>query len=80
MANAWPDHWTRIEVPVPQEYYHGSEIVDKWIEKNLYGRWGMIERTQRRGENLLIICFEFENDALMFKLLGGHEAWEEDED
>ena len=74
--HSWPNHWTRTEIEIKDKYYLDTLPLIDWIEENLSGRWGMLQRStpNKSKEFIVMLCFEFENDALMFKLLGGHEV------
>lgn len=84
VAHAWHSSWTRIEIDLP-EVWSAPEKVVRFINDNIDGgRWGWF--TLQGGEHELaltvtmVICFEIEEDAVMFKLLGGYAAWENDEE
>lgn len=87
VTHQWGKSWTRIEVSVSDMWESPGKIAN-WIEHNLSGgRYGLFytedrdrpaERSWDRNYKL-IIGFEVEDDALMFKLLDGHVAHHEDE-
>jgi hypothetical protein len=74
-----PSHWLRIEVDLTKTLAGQARIekegalglVDSWIEKNMTGKW--ISREIRHG-SAIVVFFEDEHDALMFKLLEGDTA------
>lgn len=90
VKHCWGDSWTRIEIPIP-EIWSAPKNIATWIENNLSeGKFGMFwvedfnnnENSSNThswdGKNYkLIIGFEYENDALLFKLLDGHVAYED---
>ena len=89
VAHQWGRSWTRIEVAIPDMWESPGKI-SAWIEQNLSGgRFGLFYTEDKdRPTNpshtwdrnyKLIIGFEVEDDALMFKLLDGHVAHHEDE-
>lgn len=76
-----PRSWTRVTVILP-DAYHSAKQIEDWIVANLTGRWSSYT-FQRRAldkknhDSAMVIRFEDNNDALMFKLMGGHQAHEE---
>lgn len=90
VSHHWGRDWTRIEFSIP-ETFSVPKVIEEWIENNLdggrYGYFCTIDRspnTNGRSRGPLaykmVIGFEFENDALMFKLLDGHLSFENRED
>lgn len=85
--HAWGKHWTRIQVEIPEQHTAPGKIA-AWIEENLSGGlYGLFYKEDKNNPSesqweknyILIIGFEDENDAIMFKLLDGHKAYEDDE-
>jgi hypothetical protein len=72
----WDQTWARLEINLPDPFQNITKIYG-WIEKNATKRWGAYEyRRPGRKEYNMVIFFEDMNDALFFKLRGGHRAWE----
>lgn len=72
--------WTRVKIFVPDGY--SSKKVEDWIEENLtsaYYCYTYANRTYDKKQNgyTMILRFKENNDALMFKLQGGHQAYQE---
>ena len=88
--HCWGRNWTRIEMLIPDTWDSPTKIAD-WIDSNLsngrYGFFYMKDKCRNNNDNdlafhwndaqVLVIGFENEDDALMFKLLDGHLAHEE---
>ena len=78
----------RKNVPIPYDWERISFHIDdldgmnwllpKWIETNMMGNF-IINTNQvnfyKKYSVLIIIGFEQINDAIMFKLMDGHNAW-----
>lgn len=89
VSHCWGHTWTRIEIPVNSNTFNSIQHVIDWIEENLDGgRFGLFLKDAsplepshhlywEMKEQLLVIGFEEENDAIMFKLLDGHLVLEE---
>lgn len=81
----WPISWTRIEIEIP-DFWEAPGKIEKWVEKNVAeGEWDWFIRQESTAgsswsdSHIMVLGFEKENDALMFKLSGGSEAWETQE-
>jgi hypothetical protein len=74
----WPRHWQRVMITVPRMMDAQNKIFD-WLEQNNRGRYGVYQITGDGRDAKLRIAFENGNDALMFKLRGGHKAYDENE-
>lgn len=75
-----PAHWVRVEFAsdhsVERGLVRGLERVDSWIASNTAGKW--VSHESRYGSTIVVL-FEDDNDALLFKLMGGETAWKEQE-
>lgn len=72
-----PANWMRVEFDV-SDVLNGQrpmDAVDAWIEKTISGNWA--SHLIRHGSTIVVL-FEDENDALLFKLMGGETAWKEE--
>jgi len=70
--------WTRVEFSVP-DAWEANKAVEKWLTENTPGRWATTHYSNPRSKEnsyTMVVRFEDKNDALMFKLRGGHQAWE----
>lgn len=70
--------WTRVRFTIPNGY-DAPQAVSDWLADNTPGRfdvWFYQDPKSRDGEYRMVVNFEDKNDALMFKLRGGHQAWE----
>jgi long-subunit acyl-CoA synthetase (AMP-forming) len=67
-----PAHYTRIEFTVADYMANILQGVNAWIKNNLSGKWSsyMLENTQD-----VVLFFEEDSDAIMFRLLEGDKAW-----
>jgi hypothetical protein len=76
----WPVHWTRFEIQVAGHSDPVKEI-EHWIEENLSeGRYGIYaQKIGFSSSTTIVLGFESNNDALMFKLLDGHLAHKQEE-
>lgn len=68
-----PRSWIRVEFKVPDDYV-ASETVLKWVKENHSDEWGYYSYKDGE-ERQVVIKFKDMNDALMFKLRGGHQCW-----
>jgi len=89
----WPVNWTRMEIEIPDTYDAPDQIIKFINNDMECSRWGYFTYTDDdkknsfvsdnsflydiAGKNIMVIGFEEEEDATMFKLMGGHEAWED---
>lgn len=70
--------WTRTQFQVPDNF-ESAKLVEDWLVENTPGKWAYFIYKTVRGrpdEYTMVVRFEDKNDALMFKLRGGHQAWE----
>jgi hypothetical protein len=57
------------------------KAVREWLVSNCGGDWREHHFSDPRSKNnelTMIVKFENRDDALMFKLRGGHQAWQQD--
>lgn len=69
-------HWQRVEITHDQRIGRELDRIDAWLGKTIAGRWA--SHYIRHG-TAVVVLFEDENDALLFKLMGGETAWREQE-
>jgi hypothetical protein len=70
--------WTRVQFPISNNWDDHIEV-EKWLGENTPGKWASYHYQNPKGKKhdfTMIVRFENKNDALMFKLRGGHQAWE----
>lgn len=70
--------WTRTQFSVP-DGFEAPRKVEEWIIRNTPGRWASYSYQNpkdKRHDYIMVVRFEDKNDALLFKLRGGHQAWE----
>lgn len=73
----FPSHCARIQVESNEFHPKMLEKVDKWVAKNIPGKWGSYSVAEARQ---VVLFFDDDNDAILFKLLGGETAWKEQEE
>jgi hypothetical protein len=66
-----PAHWVRVEFPVVAQTGRVLDQVDSWLAKNINGKW--VSKEFRHG-SAIVVFFEDDNDALIFKLMEGETA------
>lgn len=70
--------WTRVQFMIP-DGYEAPKSVEEWLTENTPGEWQTFHYNSPKGktnEFVMVVRFKDKNDALMFKLRGGHQAWE----
>jgi len=70
--------WIRTQFSIP-DGYDAPRKVEQWLEQNAANRWATYSYQSPKGKAhdfVMVVRFEDRNDALMFKLRGGHQAWE----
>jgi hypothetical protein len=70
--------WTRVQFEVP-DAHEASKAVEAWLTGNCSSGWETYQYQSPRGKNsehIMVVKFENRDEALMFKLRGGHQAWE----
>lgn len=70
--------WTRTQFTIP-DGYDAPRAVEAWLVENCPGRWQTYHYHSPKGRDdgySMVVRFEDKNDALMFKLRGGHQAWD----
>lgn len=73
-----PVNWTRVSFKVPDAFTAPANV-DQWLTENCPGLWMSYHYADPRSkthERLMVVRFEEKNDALFFKLRGGHQAWQ----
>lgn len=78
-----PTTWTRVKFNVPGDFTtrEATRQVCEWLAHNCVGSWRehhFVDPRGKNGEYTVIVKFENRDDALMFKLRGGHQAWQQD--
>lgn len=70
--------WTRVQFPIPDNW-EAHLAVQKWLNDNTPSKWTSYHYHNPKGKKqdyMMVVRFENKNDALMFKLRGGHQAYE----
>lgn len=70
--------WTRTQFAIP-DTYNAPRAIEAWLGENCPGRWAAYSYQDPKGkgeDHVMVVRFEDKNDALMFKLRGGHQAFE----
>lgn len=75
-----PSSWARVQFPIPNDWSK-LEKVSKWLTENTSDDWGTYNfyADSKAQERIMVVKFKDKNDALMFKLRGGHQCWQENE-
>lgn len=78
--------YRRLKAPTPAEWVRYQFCVEnyddpewslvEWLTNNLYGRWTLNCKMTMDGYTV-VIGFEQDNDAVMFRLMEGETAWRE---
>ena len=72
-----PAHWSRHQFTVEGWYHETNWQLIAWINSNLVGRYTLNLFTSTGG-TLVVIGFEDDVDAVMFRLKEGETAWQDD--
>lgn len=69
--------WTRTQFSIPDNY-DAPRAVETWLTENCPGQWATYNYSnpKGRGDSIMVVRFADKNDALMFKLRGGHQAYD----
>lgn len=70
--------WTRVQFVIPNGW-DAPQHVENWLYDNIGGEWQSYNYQSPKGQRndyIQVVRFRDRNDALMFKLRGGHQAWE----
>lgn len=75
-----PATWTRVQFIMPNDWT-ALEKVSKWLTENAADDWGSYNYQSETSskDRAVVVKFKDKNDALMFKLRGGHQCWQEHE-
>ena len=71
-----PTHWTRLRFEIERSsrrFY--IELLNRWLFANITGKWISNVVTLQGGAQMVIVAFESDTDAVMFRLQGGETAW-----
>lgn len=75
-----PSTWQRVSFPVP-DGYTCARAVEEWLAQNCPNKWAAYHynnpKQKASADRIMVVRFEDKNDALLFKLRGGHQAWEQ---
>ena len=70
--------WVRTQFSIPDGYAAPNAVIS-WLNDNCPGQWATcnyMNPKTHNGEYVMVVRFEDKNDALMFKLRGGHQSYE----
>lgn len=70
--------WTRVKFTLPDPYEAPNKVID-WLTANCGGDWKTYhyqDPKSKSQERIMVVRFYDKNDALFFKLRGGHQSWE----
>lgn len=70
--------WVRVQFKI-SDNYEAPKQIEEWLKLNCPGRWSSYSYSDPKSktyENIMVVRFEDRNDAIMFKLRGGHQAWQ----
>ena len=65
--------------PYWQPLFAGYDFSKQWMKDNTPGKWQAYSYSNPKGkaqDYIMVVRFMDKNDALMFKLRGGHQSWE----
>lgn len=73
-----PSSWTRVQFTVPNDWQK-LEQVSKWLTDNAGDDWATynFHADNKAQERTMVVKFKDKNDALLFKLRGGHQCWQD---
>jgi hypothetical protein len=74
-----PSDWTRVKFTVPGTHEAPKQVCE-WLVSNCVGDWrqhNFPDPKSKNNERTMVVKFQSRDDALMFKLRGGHQAWQE---
>ena len=72
-----PTSWTRVEFTIPTSY-DALSSVQTWLQDNSANPWSIYDYSSKdRSQRTVVVRFKDKNDALMFKLRGGHQCWQD---
>ena len=71
----YPVDWVRHQFTLVHPDYGFTRKLDRWLEKNIDGRWGSYVSSSGQ---ICVIYFEKLNDAILFRLKDGENAWKEE--
>ena len=66
-------NWCRIRFEIDQE--GNLDKINRWVSANINGRFASYIIQIRFGLRIVVIAFEDDPDAVMFRLKGGETAW-----
>lgn len=72
-----PAHWARHQFLVESLFSDPSYQINDWLANNIHGRWTL--NTCFISDGMIIVLgFEDDTDAVMFRLMDGDTAWRQD--
>lgn len=73
-AAPYPSDWTRVEFQTDFFESKRLERIDAWLEKTIGSKWGSYQQGSQ-----IVVMFESDDDAVLFKLMGGDTAWKQED-
>ena len=79
-----PASWARVIVDDAPNDGASRDRLERWVNETMQGRWGTYD-IQSKSDSFaalgrIVIAFENDDDALMFKLMDGGAIWKETQD
>lgn len=74
-----PASWLRVQFPIPDPWDAPTKV-EEWLNENCPNGWRSYHYQNPKNqssEHIMVVRFEDKNDAIFFKLRGGHQAWEQ---
>lgn len=75
-----PASWQRVQFNIPNGHT-SAQAVEEWLKTNCPSDWTSYNYSDPKSKNhyerVMVVRFENKDDALLFKLRGGHQAWEQ---
>ncbi len=72
-----PPEWTRHQFYVESLFSDPGYALNEWLANNIHGRWTINSQFVTDGM-VVVIGFEDDTDAVMFRLMDGDTAWRQD--
>ncbi len=72
---AIPPHWPRVRFE--SDGIFSLDKLNRWIGANISGRWQTYSVARGFSKRTVVVAFEDDSDAVLFRLKGGETAWQE---
>jgi hypothetical protein len=79
-----PEEWTRIRFEIDFEKEKDVLKIEDWVGRNTDGKWSIYSfstgsQSKSRYNRTVVVAFELDVDAIMFRLKSGEVAWNEEQ-